>query len=113
MHDILSSTHGDSLPASVVHGDVIVGNATPAWARLAANATGTKKYLQSVSGGTPSWQSEGGGPRLPSSSFGVWFPESAPSQRGLATIENDKSTISQGVLGPVSTLDAGVAGVRR
>ena len=34
-HNILSATHLDSLAASVVRGDLIVGNSTPAWARLA------------------------------------------------------------------------------
>lgn len=34
-HNLLSSTHSDSLTASVVRGDVLYGNSTPAWARLA------------------------------------------------------------------------------
>ena len=34
-HNILSATHGDSVAATVVRGDLIVGNSTPAWARLA------------------------------------------------------------------------------
>ena len=55
-HDLLSITHPDTLPAAVVKGDVVVGNATPKWSRLPANATGIKKYLQSYSGGVPSWE---------------------------------------------------------
>lgn len=34
-HNILSTTHGDALAASVVDGDVIIGNVTPKWSRLA------------------------------------------------------------------------------
>lgn len=34
-HDILSAYHGDTLADAVVRGDLIVGNATPKWARLA------------------------------------------------------------------------------
>lgn len=34
-HNILSATHTDSLPAAAVQGDIIVANATPAWARKA------------------------------------------------------------------------------
>jgi len=34
-HDLLSATHGDTAAGAVVDGDVIVGNVTPAWSRLA------------------------------------------------------------------------------
>jgi hypothetical protein len=37
-HELLSATHTDSLAASVVRGDIIVGNSTPKWARLAKGA---------------------------------------------------------------------------
>jgi len=37
-------------------GDIYYVSATPALARLAANATATSQYLRSVSGGVPSWQ---------------------------------------------------------
>src|SRR5436190_15059667 len=37
-HNILSTTHGDTLAASVVRGDLIIGNSTPQWARLAVGA---------------------------------------------------------------------------
>jgi hypothetical protein len=55
-HNLLSATHGDTTAASVSVGDVITGQTGPKWARLAANATATKMYLQSVSSGAPSWQ---------------------------------------------------------
>jgi hypothetical protein len=49
---LLSATHTDTLAASVVRGDLIVGNATPAWARL---AKGTQ--YQTLQGGAsdPAW----------------------------------------------------------
>jgi len=52
-HDLLSSTHGDTLADSVASGDIMYGNSTPKWARLAKGADG--KYLKLVSG-LPSWE---------------------------------------------------------
>src|SRR5438128_3558891 len=40
-HNVLSATHGDTLTASVVRGDLIIGNSTPKWARLAIRAANT------------------------------------------------------------------------
>jgi len=34
-HNVLSATHGDTLADSVVRGDILYGNSTPKWARLA------------------------------------------------------------------------------
>jgi hypothetical protein len=52
-HDILSATHGDTTPAAVVRGDIIIGSgATPKWTRLAIGAAGT--YLAG-SATEPSW----------------------------------------------------------
>lgn len=34
-HDVLSAYHGDTLAAAVARGDLIVGNSTPKWSRLA------------------------------------------------------------------------------
>ena len=39
-HEMLSATHTDALAATVVRGDVIVANVTPAWARLALGGSG-------------------------------------------------------------------------
>jgi len=39
-HDLLSSVHPDTLPATVVRGDLITGNATPKWARLPMGVAG-------------------------------------------------------------------------
>jgi hypothetical protein len=44
-HNLLSTTHTDTLPSSVARGGVIVGNATPAWAQLALCPSGS--YLGS------------------------------------------------------------------
>ena len=44
-HNILdSSFHGDALTGTVVQGDLIVGNSTPAWSRLARGAAGSVLY---------------------------------------------------------------------
>jgi len=57
-HNLLSSTHGDTTPGSVVTGDVISGQSS-AWARLAGNSTTTPQYLKSLGSGAaataPSW----------------------------------------------------------
>lgn len=55
-HNLLSATHGDTLAASVVRGDVVVGNATPKWSRLAIGAAGT--FLRS-DGTDASWGVDG------------------------------------------------------
>ena len=44
-HNLLSTTHGDTVAASPARGDIIVANSTPAWTRLAKGASGT--YLRS------------------------------------------------------------------
>lgn len=41
IHNLLSATHGDTLADNVVRGDILIGNATPKWARLAKGAEGT------------------------------------------------------------------------
>lgn len=40
-HNVLASAHSDSLAGTVVRGDVIRGNSTPAWSRLAVGAANT------------------------------------------------------------------------
>lgn len=52
-HDFLSTVHTDTLAAAVVRGDVIIGNATPKWSRLAIGASNT--FLRS-DGTDVSWQ---------------------------------------------------------
>src|SRR3990167_9340840 len=53
-HTILSATHTDSLAGTVVLGDVIYGNSTPAWTRLAGQITTTRKFLRQTGTGTVS-----------------------------------------------------------
>ncbi len=51
-HNILSATHLDALDGSVVAGDLILGNATPKWARLAKGSSG---QVLTMGGSLPSW----------------------------------------------------------
>jgi hypothetical protein len=55
-HNILSATHTDTSAASVLAGDMIYGNSTPAWARLPAGTDG--QFLKMVSG-YPAWANHG------------------------------------------------------
>jgi hypothetical protein len=58
-HNLLSGTHTDTVAASPVLGDLIVGNATPAWQRFAGNTTTTRKFLRQIGNGSvaalPAW----------------------------------------------------------
>jgi hypothetical protein len=51
-HNMLSATHGDTLADTVGQGDLIVGNATPKWSRLAIGAAGRVLRSDSIN---PSW----------------------------------------------------------
>ena len=51
-HALLSTEHSDTLAGTVVQGDLIIGNATPAWSRLGIGAI--HRFLQS-DGTDPSW----------------------------------------------------------
>lgn len=57
-HNLLSATHGDTTPGSVVTGDIISGQSS-AWARLGGNTSTTPQYLKSLGSGAaataPSW----------------------------------------------------------
>lgn len=55
-HNILSSTHSDTLADTVVRGDVIIGNATPKWSRL---AIGTSGYFLKSDGTDAAWTAHG------------------------------------------------------
>lgn len=52
--NLLSAFHADTLAAAVQAGDILIGNATPKWARLAKGADG--EVLQLVAG-LPAWGS--------------------------------------------------------
>jgi hypothetical protein len=51
-HVLLSATHTDTLADTVVRGDIIYGNSTPKWARL---AKGTSGYVLTMGANEPSW----------------------------------------------------------
>jgi len=57
-HKILSTTHNDSVAGNVVRGDVIIGNSTPRWTRL---AIGNNNDVLTVVGSDVSWQPPTGG----------------------------------------------------
>ena len=48
VHDILSAIHSDVLVDSVVRGDLLIGNSTPKWSRLAFPSSPTGKLLQAT-----------------------------------------------------------------
>lgn len=56
---LLSAYHSDTVAGTVVLGDMIVGNSTPKWDKLAGNTTTTRKFLRQVGNGTisalPAW----------------------------------------------------------
>ena len=51
-HNLLSTTHSDADTETVVRGDLIVGNSTPKWDRM---ALGTRRYLLSNDGTDVAW----------------------------------------------------------
>lgn len=58
-HNVLSATHSDTLTASVVDGDVIIGNATPKWSRLSISIpTANTRNVLGIDNGElrPSWK---------------------------------------------------------
>ena len=53
-HNLLSSTHTDTLSGTPVLGGIVAANSTPAWARLAGNTTTTKQFLTQTGTGAVS-----------------------------------------------------------
>jgi len=51
-HNLLSTTHPDTLPASPVRGDLLLGNSTPKWAR---GAIGSSNAILKTDGVDPLW----------------------------------------------------------
>ncbi len=60
-HAFLSATHTDTVAAAPVLGDMLYGNATPAWTKFSGNATTVKKVVAQTGTGTvsaaPEWAS--------------------------------------------------------
>lgn len=54
-HAILSATHSDTAIAGVVRGDLMVGNSTPAWSRLAMGAVGQVLQVVASASYDPQW----------------------------------------------------------
>ena len=58
-HNLLSATHTDTAAASAVLGDILAGNVTPAWQRVAGNTTTAKQFLTQTGTGAvsalPAW----------------------------------------------------------
>jgi hypothetical protein len=52
-HALLSGSHSDTLAASVVRGDLIIGSSTPQWVRLAVGANPSVLYSN---GSDPAWK---------------------------------------------------------
>ena len=52
----ISEAYGGTNQSTYTTGDILYASAANTLSKLAANSTATKKYLQSVSSGTPSWQ---------------------------------------------------------
>jgi hypothetical protein len=57
-HNLLSSTHGDTLAGTVVRGDIVIGNSTPKWSRL---ALGTNGQVLTSNGTDIIWATPSGG----------------------------------------------------
>ncbi len=57
-HKLLSSAHSDTVIGDVVAGDLIYGNSTPGWARL---AKGTDDQVLTLVSGLPAWADPTGG----------------------------------------------------
>jgi hypothetical protein len=57
-HVLLSATHTDTLADTVVRGDILYGNVTPKWARL---AKGTLGYVLTMGANEPGWAAPAAG----------------------------------------------------
>lgn len=53
-HDLLSDSHSDTVAAAPVLGDILFGNSTPKWDKLAGNTTAVKQWLSQTGTGSVS-----------------------------------------------------------
>jgi hypothetical protein len=107
-HNLFSTTHGDTTgAASPVDGDIIIGNVTPKWSKLAITipAAGTLNYLGVNNGELrPSWKSASANPGATAAILA-----SAPTT-GLLTLAalTVSATITGAVSGNAGTVTNGV-----
>lgn len=111
-HSILSATHSDSLAAVVVRGDLIVGNTTPAWSRLAKGAAGTLLGM-GAAGTDPAWINAVSGLTATTAASGTLGSVALPfSSVILGTAATNTLTVSPAAFaaGSVATVsDPGIA----
>lgn len=111
-HNLLSTTHPDTLAAAVARGSIIRGNATPAWAALAIGAAGT--VLRS-DGTDPSWSTDGSAltalnaTQLTSGTVpDARFPATLPAASGVNLTALNASNLGSGTV-PTARLGSGAA----
>jgi len=86
-HNLLSSSHPDTVASFPVLGELLYGNATPAWDKLGGNTTTTKKYLSQTGTGA-------------ASASPIWSQPSFSELNGSATagqvpnLENQNGTLT-------------------
>ncbi len=101
-HNILSAAHTDTLTDSSTLGDLIHGNATSVWARLAGNTTAVKQFLTQTGTGAvsavPAWGAIASGD-LPATITGLTSVSSITFVGALT------GTASGNVVGPGSSTD--------
>ena len=123
-HNLLSATHSDTTAASVVRGDILIGDATPKWVRL---PKGTNGHVLTMGANDPAWSAAAGGGDstttaaeaskpaasndgnlfFPNNGFYVWrdtgatwspwgpiFPMTAPVDADFAWVNQGTSTVS-------------------
>lgn len=95
---LLSAYVSDTVAGTVVLGDLIVGNATPKWDKLAGNTTTTRKFLRQVGNGTisalPAWDTLVAGD-LPSAVLG-WTDDGTVVRLTTSTDQVGIGTTSPG-----------------
>lgn len=112
-HELLSGTHTDTLADAVVSGDLIYGNATPLWARMAIGTSG--QVLTSV-GGFPEWADPSSGftakeiDGTPTSSTEVQFPNTSLDTSGAAVVVREADLTHVGLVNTSNQSFAGEKG---
>lgn len=82
-HNLLSATHTDTTAGTVVLGDLIAGDGTPKWVRVAGNITTTRQFLAQTGTGAVS-------------AAPTWVTPSSADLSDVATIMRVNTAISLG-----------------